>query len=502
MERLKSLEKNVGDSSERSLGVRIVKGSLWVLSLQVAARGIRFLSMLVLARILVPSDFGIFGIALLSVSFLETFLRLGLHAALVQKRGDIEEFFDTAWVMGLGRGLIICLALFFSAPLIANFFDSPKLIGIIQILSIAPLLMSMENVGMVFFTKRLDFRKLFLYEISGTLANVIVAVSLAIILRSVWALIYGLLARHFVNVFMSYVLHPYRPSLKFDWAKGKELFQYGKWMLGSGIILYFINQGDNAFVGKMFGTTALGYYVMAFNLSNLPATEITHVISRVMFPAYSKIQNDVKKLKEAYLKTLQVIALVSIPLAGMIFIFIGDFTVLVLGERWVPMVPVAQVLSIAGLFRSISASTGPLFNGVGKPYLVTKIVSIRLVILAACIYPFSSVWGLPGAGFAVLLSGMVVDPVALYLASRISQNNLSDIMKSLLVPLGNTILLMVAVTIFKDIFIHHFGIPGLVMIGLLCGVFYWSLSYLSEKLFDYKVVNLAKRLLLESASAR
>ena len=125
-------------------------------------------------------------------------------------------------------------------------------------------------------------------------------------------------------------------------------------------------------MGKLLGVTALGFYQLAYRISNMPATEITHVISRVTFPAYSKLQDDIPKLREAYLKVLQITAFLSFPIAGLIFVLAPDFTKIFLGEKWMPMVPAMQVLVFAGLSRAIAATAGYIFYAVGKPKIDTS----------------------------------------------------------------------------------------------------------------------------------
>ncbi len=170
---------------------------------------------------------------------------------------------------------------------------------------------------------------------------------------------------------------------------------------------FLVVQGDDIFVGKMLGVTALGFYQMAYLISNLPATEITHVISQVTFPAYSKMQYDLQRLRAAYLDTLQLTAFVSIPIAGGIFILAPEFTEIFLGAKWMPMVPAMQVLVLAGLVRSIQATTGPIFLAVNRPEIEPRWQTVRLLVLIILIYPLSINWGILGTSIAVFFSTFV-----------------------------------------------------------------------------------------------
>jgi len=230
-----------------------------------------------------------------------------------------------------------------------------------------------------------------------------VAISAVLILKNVWALVLGLLAGNMMRCLVSYLVHPYRPRLSKYLGKVKELFAFGKWIMGSSVLVFLITQGDDIFVGKILGTTALGFYQLAYRISNLPTTEITHVISQVTFLAYSKLQDNIPRLREAYLKVLQLTALLSFPIAGLIFILAPDFTKIFLGEKWMPMVPAMQVLVFAGLIRSIQATRGAIFHAIGKPTIDTRWQVVRLSILAFSIYPFTIRAGIIGTSIAVFL---------------------------------------------------------------------------------------------------
>jgi O-antigen/teichoic acid export membrane protein len=151
---------------------------------------------------------------------------------------------------------------------------------------------------------------------------------------------------------MSYLIHPYRPRLSLARKELQELFGFGKWLLGSGVLVFLVTQGDDLFVGKVLGPAALGLYQMAYLISNLPATEISRTMAQVAFPAYSKLQDDLPKLKDSYLKALHLTAFFSIPLAMGIFVLAPDFTKVFMGEKWMPMVPAIKVLAFAGLYMA------------------------------------------------------------------------------------------------------------------------------------------------------
>ena len=436
--------------SSKTLSQRVVKGGFWVFSLRIAQQAFNLVRLIILARILAPHDFGLMGIALLTMATLETFSQTGFQQALIQKKENVESYLNSAWTVLILRGIILFTILFFIAPYAAIFFKAPQAKPIIQIIGLVLLLRAVTNIGVIYFQKELEFNKQFIYRLSGTLADFIVAVSAVLILRNVWALVFGLLAATIVRLIVSYLIHPYRPHLSFDLGKAKELFGFGKWILGSSILVFLITQGDSIFVGKLLGVVTLGFYQMAYKISNMPAAQITHVISQVTFPAYSKLQDNIPKLREAYLKVLRLTAFLSFPIAGLIFVLAPDFTKIFLGGKWMPMVPAMQVLVFAGLVRSMAATTGPIFQAVGKPKIITKWQPVRLFVLIALIYPFTIQWGILGTSLAVFLSNFVSSTGFSVMVVRITKCEVRNFTKRLILPLISTLIAISFIFVLKN----------------------------------------------------
>lgn len=344
------------------------------------------------------------GLAVLAMATLETFSETGLHAALIQKKENIADDLDTAWTIAALRGTVIFLVLIAAAPLIADFFGSRDAIAVIRVIGLSAIMAGFRNIGIVYFQKELEFRKQFLYEFTATLATMIVSVFLAFVLRSVWALVWGSIAAAAVRLVSSFCLHPYRPKFRIKAQRAGELLRFGKWLLLSGTLVFLINQGDDIFLGKMLGITALGFYQMAFFISNMPSTEITNLVAHVTFPAYSQMNAEIDRIKASYRKVLLFTMSLSIPMTGAIYILSEDFVRLFLGDKWLPVVSPIHILVFAGFVRSIAATTGPIFKSMGQPHKDTFWQSIRLAVLAALIYPFALKWGIEGVCAAVLIS--------------------------------------------------------------------------------------------------
>jgi len=484
----------VGDLAKpgESLSQRVVRGGVWIFALRITDRIFRLIALMILARILAPHDFGLMGIALLTMTTLEFFSQTGFQHALIQKKGDTESYLDAAWTVSILRGFLLFVVLLFIAPYAAIFFKAPQTKPIIQVIGFSVLLQAFSNVGIVYLQKELEFNKQFVYQLSGTLADFGVAISSALILRNIWALVFGLLAGNTARLIVSYLIHPYRPHLSWDIGKVKELFGFGKWLLGSSIALFLVTQGDDVLVGKVLGVAALGFYQIAYRISNMPATEVTHVISQVIFPAYSKLQDNLPKLREAYLKVLQLTTFLSFPIAGIIFILAPDFTKIFLGEKWMPMVPAVQVLVFAGLVRSVAATTGPIFFAVGKPKIETRWQIVRLFVLAALIYPFTIKWGILGTSIVVFLSILVSGIGFSFETIKITRCGIKHFSRIIVLPLINGIIMVVSMFALK-MSINTGGILNFLLvlgIGILSCL---GITYLFDRHLNYRMQSLIKQ---------
>ncbi|MFH1055765.1 MAG: lipopolysaccharide biosynthesis protein [Candidatus Altiarchaeota archaeon] len=390
---------------ESLLRKKVVKGSMWVFALRVLQVLFNTARLVVLARIIAPNDFGLMGVALLTMTALETFTETGFQTALIQKSANIRRYLNTAWTVSVIRGLILFTTLFFTAPYFAGFFNVPEGKTIIQAVGVAVLFKSLINVGVIYFQKDLDFRREFTYQFAGTAADFTIAVSSAIVFRNVWALALGYVAGNLTRCIVSYLVHPYRPSFNLNLRRARGLFGFGKWVLGSSVLIFLITQGDNIVVGKLIGATALGLYQMAYLISNTPATEVTNVISQVTFPTYSKLQHRLSKLRQAYLKALGATAFVSFLMAGLIFILAPEFTRTFLGQEWMPMVPAIKILCLYGAVRSLNATVGPVLYSIGRPEVQTMLSGVQLAAMALTIYPLTMRFGIIGVSFSVLFAG-------------------------------------------------------------------------------------------------
>nr|MBI5456068.1 lipopolysaccharide biosynthesis protein [Candidatus Levybacteria bacterium] len=394
-------------------------GTSWISSYKIFYRIVSFLRIAILARLLSPSQFGLFGIATLVLSFLETLTETGVNIVLVQVREKIEDFIDSAWVVSIIRGVLLFIIVLLSAPFVASFFNTPKAQEIIMLISLVPLIRGFINPAEVKFQKDLKFKYEFLFRSSIFLIDSMVAIFFIVFTHSVYGLVLGLLAGAVFELITSFVFIKPTPRFRFNKHYVSDILHKGKWVTSYGILGYFGDQGDNIAVGKLLGASSLGIYQMIYKISILPLSEISDAINRVVFPIYVKIADDKNRLQKAFFKTSFVISALTIALGTMIFIFPREIILIVLGDKWLSGVEVLRILSTYGVLRAISGSITPLFLAVKKQNYVTVMSFFRFIILAVTIFPLVIKFGIIGAGYAVLLSVFGEIPVVAYYTYKI-----------------------------------------------------------------------------------
>jgi len=253
-----------------------------------------------------------------------------------------------------------------------------------------------------------------------------VAIPAVLVFQNVWGLVVGLIAGAFVSLIVSYVVQPFRPKLEWDPARFKELTRYGRWITGLSFIGFIVTQGDDIFVSKYLGLAALAYYQLAYSISNLPATKVTHVISRVSFPTYARLQNNPEGLRAAFVGVLRSTMMLSAPVSVVIWLAAPGIVEHILGQKWAPILPLIQILVISAFVRSFAALGGALFQACDRPDLDLKMNLPRFVAVVGLIWPLTAWRGLEGASWVVLIAISSCLPVWFYGVWKLARLSVSS----------------------------------------------------------------------------
>ncbi len=450
-----------------SLKDKTIHGILWVSLSNILLKFINFIITIILARLLEPSDFGLVAIALIVVNFFEIFRDLGIGPALIHRKEDKDAAADSAFFIFPAVAVIFYAVSYFIAPAAAVFFREDELETLIRVLSLTFVIWSFGSLPRTLLTKDLEFKKLVIPQLLPKISYGAVAVVMALQGFGVWSLVAGRLVLEVMSVITIWLALDWRPSLRFDRRIALELFSYGKYVLFAGIIVFMISVIDITFIGRLLGSTELGYYSIAFGIAGLFTLQLSGLVSQVMFPVFSRIQDDMDKLGWAYLKTLKYLSLIAFPAALGIISVSWYFIKVVYGDKWLPAVAVLQVLCLYGLSKAALKTTENLYLAAGQPKIMTKINLLQLILMAVLIYPLTLRYGILGTGIAAAVPSALVLVITFHEAGKIIDKSFLAIVRTIVPAAAGSLIMLSLVLLLQQLIFH---LPPALVLVLSIGV--------------------------------
>jgi O-antigen/teichoic acid export membrane protein len=415
-------------------GRKILAGLAWSAVGLYTIRVLGLVTTLVLAKVLVPADFGLVAVASMLIAILHIFKDMGLGEALIYHKMDSERALDTAHTLLVGFYTVLFLVAVVVAPFVARLYDTPAVIPVIILMSSTLILDATRAVPRAVFRKELKFRSLFLPEVVPVAVACVVSVWMALTGWGVWSLVVRTVLHSLLGmIFLGYVT-PYRPRLRFDPAIARQLLHYGKFIIGSSLLFVAVYNIDKFYVSKLDSLAALGLYELAVRISDLPVREFSFVIGSVMFPVLTKAGAGAA-LRNAFLGALKYTAFVSFPMAIGISLYGGVMIDAVYGPAWAGMIAPLQVLAIYALFRSLSSIIHDGFKATGKPVLMQKAVFVKLMLIGVLGVPVLMRYGMVGMAVLIVLTYAAVFVGELVVISRLMETPVRTTARPLLAPL-------------------------------------------------------------------
>ncbi len=426
----------------------MAKGAMWTILFKFVTRGIGLISTVILARLLVPADFGLVAMAMAIIAALDLLSSFSFDTVLIQNPDSERKHYDTAWTFNFIAGAVQALILVVIAPLIANFYDQPRLQLIVYLLAFGRLVAGAENIGMVAFRKDLQFHKDFKFQIIKKMAGFTITMILAFWLRSYWALIGGMLAGTFAGVALSFAMQSYRP--RFSLAALSELFHFSKWLLINNGFYFAIHESSSFILGKLGGASALGLFTVSYEISNLPSTELVAPINRAIFPGYAKMAGDLAVLRQGYLNVFSAIALFVLPIGAGLALTADPLVHLMLGARWEDAIPLIQILAIAGVIAALGTNQGAVYLALGRPKVLTFFAALHTVLLLPLLIWGAMRNGAMGAAEATLFVGVIGTPINYWILLKSIELRFSKFAEVLWRPLAASTVMIVVVKLLLE----------------------------------------------------
>lgn len=389
-------------TTQVAIGRRMARGAGWMLLARLCVRSIGFVSTIILARLLLPEDFGLVAATMVLVAGLEAVSEFGFQVFLITKQDSEDAHYDTVWTLTILRGVFIASILFIGAPIFSEFFEEPRIVEICYWIALATLVSGFINPGFINYQKELRFFRELMWMVGTKLTSFVVVIVLAFMWRDYWALVAGIITNHAARVLFSFVLHPYRPSLGLK--RISDMAGFSGWMMLNSIVMFLRNRGDRLILGKFLGMGALGIYTVAFELVDLISTEVIAPIRRVLLPGFSRVAPDRKKMGELFVDTTALLVMLITPLSVGLSLVADPIVRLALGNNWLECIPLMQILCIYAFFNVWSSAGSSVFLSLQKPHLLTG-VSIATTVVFVPLTAFAAyMYGAQGVAYAVAVT--------------------------------------------------------------------------------------------------
>jgi|WetSurMetagenome_2_1015567.scaffolds.fasta_scaffold20692_2 lipopolysaccharide exporter len=389
-----------------SLRHQTFRGALFMGGTTIAGRILSLGAGIILARLLDPIQFGLVSLCYIVLNVISLLAPLGLSTALVRYQGDRARAAFQVFVWVMLAGMICYLLVVFGREQIAALLGNPEVSSILPWMGILILLDMVGRVPEALLERDLAFKRMSTIAMAGEIIFNAVAIGMAMSGFGVWSLVVGQLARSASGSFLCILWYRSKEWItpqRWDWGVMKDLVRFGTRMVGSAAVTRFYLNVDNFVVGRALGVTALGYYAKAFTFTTSTVDNLNKTIGTVLFPTYAKIQHDAPRLTQAYLRSLKVVASATVPLAFGILVTAPVLVPSLLGDKWLPMVPILQVLALMSVVKPVSTTAGSVFNALGLPgknMTAGIVVSVAMLGGMAALLPFGAVgvaWAVVGA---------------------------------------------------------------------------------------------------------
>lgn len=350
---------------------------MWSSVERLSVQGVQFLFMLIMARLLMPSDYGMIAMLSIFLAIAQSLIDCGFSDALIRKVNRTEADCSTVFYFNIVVSTLIYIILFIGAPWVADFYDTPELTSVMRISCLIIIINSLTIVQRALFVSDVDFKSQAKISLISALITGVIGIYLAYIGWGVWALVFQSISSAVVTAILFWLFSKWRPRLLYSWDSFRELFAFGSKMMASGLINTVYNNIYPIIIGKLFSATNLGYYTRAQQFAELPSSNITNILKRVTYPVMCKVYNDEKLLLNTYRKLIRISCFVVFPMMLCLSAVSEPFIVVALGEKWQPSARLLQIICFAMMLYPIHSLNLNLLQTKGRSDLILKLEILK-----------------------------------------------------------------------------------------------------------------------------
>jgi teichuronic acid exporter len=385
-----------------------IKGLFWSFLEGIGQQGIQFVISIILARLLLPEQFGLIAMLTIFMAIAQSFVTSGFGSALVQKQDASHLDECSIFYFNILAGFLVAGTLFLAAPWIAAFYRIPLLASLTRVLSLNLVINAFGAVHSALLMKRIDFKAQMKVSFLATALSGSIGVAMAYNGYGVWSLVAQSIGSNLFGTALLWVFLPWRPTWIFSLDSLRSMFPFGSKLLFSGLLETIFNNLYLLVIGKLFSATDLGYYTRAQQTQQLPVANLSSTVGRVTFPVFSSIQDDEERMKRGIRKSLSALAMVNFPLMIGLAIVAKPLVLVMLTEKWLPCVPYLQLLCMVGLLYPLHAINLNVQIAMGRSDLVFRLEIYKKAMITAMIF-ITYRWGI-----AAMIYGQIATSIIAY----------------------------------------------------------------------------------------
>ena len=457
---------------QESLKNKTKKGLAWSMIERFATQGVQFLFGIILARLLSPDDYGVIAMPLVFLAIAQCIIDSGFSTALIRKPELTEDDLSTAFYFNIGIGILCYAVLFFSSPLIADFYHTPILSSLLKVTALAVLFNPLCAVQQAILTRKIDFKTQAIVSLSGAVVSGIVGLYMAYNGFGVWSLVFQQVGGYVMRTILLWILGKWKPKRKWSWESFHYLWGFGSKMLGSGLLDTIYNNIYPIVIGKYFCANDLGNYTRAQQFATLPSSNVTGVLQRVTFPVLSIFQNEDERLAKNYRKILKLSAFLIFPLMLMLSAIADPLVRVLLTDKWEGCIILLQIICFSMMWYPIHAINLNLLTVKGRSDLFFRLEIFKKVVgvIIMCItIPNGILWMVSGS----VVSSMIALVINTYYTGKIIHVGYFKQMRDLLPIFGVSFAMWLVILVS---FWFSSNIYTQLFIGVIVGVVFYLVS--------------------------
>jgi O-antigen/teichoic acid export membrane protein len=359
------------------------RGIRWLSVAQILTQGVQLIGAPILARLLEPADFGLFYMVTVALGFFGAVSSLGIGTAVIQRRDLTEDDLQTAFWAMIGAGALVFAVGALAMPVIAHIYGEPRLIGLGIAYAATFLTGSLGGLPYALLSREMAFGRQVVLSLVGVVISVGASVLFAFLGFGPWSFVIGALAPQIPTGILALWLVRFRPRRHFRWEELRKLRRFSLFLTGEMAANYLYNNLDYLTVGYVLGRTAHGFYTQAFNLAHMPYSQVTPIVTRVMFAAFARQQGDDAALRQGYLKVTSSLLVITAPILAYAAVAAELIVSAYLGEKWMSIVPYVRILALVGALKCVATCVGLIINAKGRSDVGFRLNLLAVGVMAA-----------------------------------------------------------------------------------------------------------------------